>query len=75
MAYIRSLAASALESDPYDIAWKQIALVLRESHKDVIIVGECHLLRASQCMGIPGVDQHDPAFSGMLSSMVSLWLN
>lgn len=39
MAYMRSLAASALENDPYDITWKQIALVMKEVHQDIILLG------------------------------------
>jgi len=39
LAYWRSLAASALEKDPYDITWKEIAFVTKEVHRDLIILG------------------------------------
>lgn len=75
MAYIRSLAASALDSDPNDISWKQIAHVLRGAHNDMIMLGQCHLDRASYCMGRPYIDKHDLAFGGLLESVVSPWLH
>ena len=72
MALIRSLAASGLESDPCDITWKQTAFALSDAHKEMVMLGECHLDRASYCMGRANVDTHDLAFGALMETMVSL---
>lgn len=50
LAYIRSLAASALETDPYDLTWKQTALVFNKAHQDMILLGGL-LLDKAVCTG------------------------
>ena len=74
MAYIRSLAASALGSSPYDITWNQIASVFKGKHLDTLLLGRLHLDRATNCMGRPYSDNHDLAFGGMMESMVRIAL-
>ena len=73
MAFIRSLAASALKIDPDDLTWKQVVLVMKQTHKDIIFLGELDLDRAS-AMGSPYTAKYDLAFSSMLSSKVYLAL-
>ncbi len=70
MAYMRSLAASALEKDPYDITCKEIASIIQEVHQDILLLGGLHLDRAS-CMGGPYLDKYDLSFRGMMASTVS----
>ena len=70
MAYMRSLAASALENDPCDITCKQIAFVMKDVHQDILLLGGLHLDRAS-CMGGPYLDKYDLSFRGMMASTVS----
>ena len=50
LAYIRSLAASALETDPYDLPWKQTALVFNKAHQDMILLSGL-LLDKAVCTG------------------------
>ena len=69
MAYMRSLAASALEKDPYDITWKQIGFVLKEVHQDIVLLGGLHLDRAS-CLGGSYAEMYAVPFRGMLASTV-----
>lgn len=69
MAYVRSLAASALGIDPDDLTWRQIALVMKHGHQDVLLLGELDLDRAS-AMGNAYLAKHDLAFSSMLSGKV-----
>lgn len=69
MAYIRSLAASASGSDPDNLTWKQVAVVMNQGHQDVAFLGQLDLDRAS-AMGNVELAKHDLAFSSMLASKV-----
>ena len=70
MAYIRSVAASALQCDPYGITWKQIASVFKEVPQDMVLLGEMHLDRTRDRTAPQYEEQYDLAFGGMLASMV-----
>ena len=69
VAYMRSLAASALEKDPYDITWKQIAFVMKEVHQDIVLLGGLHLDRGS-CLGEVYVEKYNMSYRGLLASTV-----
>ena len=64
LAYLRSLAASALSKDPYDISWKDVAFVMKEVHQDIVMLGNLH----TDC-GPPLCAtyhaKHDQAFGGI----------
>ncbi len=69
MAYIRSLAASALEQDPDDLSWTQIASAIKEKHQDIVVLGHILLDKAS-CLGGLYVDKTDRALRSMLACTV-----
>ncbi|CAL5222059.1 g4358 [Coccomyxa viridis] len=67
MAYIRSLAASASGSDPENLTWKEVALVMKHGHLDLSVLGQLDLDGAS-AMAAVNMAKHDLAFSSMLAS-------
>ena len=68
-AYIRSLAASALQSDPHSVTWKHIASAMKEEHLDIVLLGRLHLERASCLTGLY-IEQLGIATCSILQSMV-----
>ena len=69
MAYFRSLAASASGSDPENLTWKEVALVMKHGHLDLSVLGQLDLDGAS-AMAAVNMAKHDLAFSSMLASKV-----
>ena len=64
LAYLRSLAASALSKDPYDISWKDIAFVMKEMHQDIVMLANLHTdCRPPLCATYHA--KHDLAFGGI----------
>ena len=63
LAYLRSLAASALSKEPYNISWKDVAFVMKEVHQDIVMLANLH----TDC-GPPLCTtyhaKHDRAFGG-----------
>ncbi len=69
LAYIRSLAASALESDPYDLTWKQIAIALKDTPQELFLLATL-LLDLASCTGGLYAIRQEPAFRTLRSYMV-----
>ena len=64
LAYLRSLAASALIKDPYVISWKEIAFVMKEVHQDIVMLGNLHAVCGPSLRATYHA-KHDQAFSGV----------
>ena len=69
LAYIRSLAASALETDPYDLTWKQVALVFHKAHQDMVMLGGL-LLDKAVCTGGSYAIEQELALRSIGANMV-----
>ena len=72
MAYIRSLAASALDEDPDQISLTQIAFAMKGKHQDIAVLGHL-LLDQATCFGGMYWKNHDSAFRSMLACAVKLY--
>ena len=70
LAYLRSLAASALNKAPGDISWKDIAFVMKEVHQDIVMLGNLHTDCALPLCATYHA-KHDLAFGGVLGSAVN----
>ncbi len=71
IAYIRSLAASAVDEDPDDITLTQIVFAMKKKHEDIAVLGRLLLDKAS-CFGGFYMEKLDNAFRSMLACTVKL---